>query len=211
MKSEFDHFLWGVPDLDDGVARFAEMTGVQPTIGGSHPGEGTRNALASLGADVYLEIIAPDPEQPLAGTLGQELQSLAAPALMTMALRAPDLAEVGAIYSAHGIATEWHDMGRRTLTGETLSWSLCEPEYELRPMDPRRPFYIDWKDTVHPSGTTPTGCRFKSIAFGGPDAANTQKLWLELGVPANFEEAGRYRVVLLVDTPKGEVGLQGVF
>ncbi|MEM8987087.1 MAG: VOC family protein [Pseudomonadota bacterium] len=211
MSSDFDHFLWGVPDLDDGIAQFSDMTGVQPIIGGSHPGIGTRNALASLGANIYFEIIAPDPAQQLEGTLGEEIGSLQAPSLMTMALRAPDLAGIAAIYTAHGIEVDQSDEGRRTPDGDMLSWSLCEPRHEMRPMDPRWPFYIDWKNTPHPSSVTPIGCQFKSISFSGPDAAEIKKLWRALGVPARFDESDKYNVALLIDTPEGEIRFDGVF
>ncbi len=83
---ELDHFMYAVSSLEDGIAWAQEIFQVTPDLGGAHPGQGTQNALISLG-DSYLEIIAPDPKQSLEGNLGGRLTQLAAPGLVTWVLR----------------------------------------------------------------------------------------------------------------------------
>merc|ERR1711907_340855 len=58
-----DHLVFAVRNLNIGIQRFRELTGVEPVIGGIHEGLGTHNALFSLGDRCYFEIIARDPNQ----------------------------------------------------------------------------------------------------------------------------------------------------
>jgi hypothetical protein len=90
-----DHILWAVPDRDEGIAYFERLTGIRAVIGGSHPGRGTRNALVSLGANRYLELIAPDPAQPPAENFGAAIRSLTAPKLLTFVVACTDLETLG--------------------------------------------------------------------------------------------------------------------
>src|SRR5258708_39835127 len=66
-----DHVILGVADLDAGIRELEARTGMHAVRGGQHPGRGTQNALASLGSQTYLEILAPQPGVKLEGDLAE--------------------------------------------------------------------------------------------------------------------------------------------
>ena len=167
-----DHLVVAVPDLAAAVDKFEASTGVRPEFGGAHEGRGTHNALISLGS-AYLEIIAPDPNQPdPEGPRPFGIDNITAPTLVTYAVHpAPgqSIDDVVAETRSRG-----HDPGdpigmhRVRPDGERLDWRLTFP-------DPRVgsgvvPFVIDWGTTISPAATAPGECELTLFsARVGPD------------------------------------------
>src|SRR6267378_2103325 len=107
-----DHIILGCNDLDLGMDLVEQNTGVRPAIGGVHPGRGTRNALLSLGARRYLEIIAPDPAQHEIVHFPQ-IRAMTDPRLIGWAVHPPDIAAITKQLGENKIAFQGPDDGSR--------------------------------------------------------------------------------------------------
>ncbi|MEM1113080.1 MAG: VOC family protein [Pseudomonadota bacterium] len=149
-----DHLVLGCADLEEGRAWLRREAQIELLPGGSHPGRGTCNALGSLGAGCYLELLAPDPEQ---GVPVVELASLAQPALVHWAVRATPLHQVHARAQDVGCSTAGPaDWERHTASGALLRWQLLF--LAGHGAGAAMPFFIDWLDSPHPSqATSPCG------------------------------------------------------
>ena len=87
-----DHLVYGAPDLGAAVNDLERRFGVGAAAGGKHLGIGTHNALLALGPRTYLEVIAPDPDQPVpANARPFGLDELTAPRLVGWALGCDDI------------------------------------------------------------------------------------------------------------------------
>ncbi|WP_020397161.1 VOC family protein [Thiolinea disciformis] len=61
---QLDHLIITTPSLVLGAQYIQEKLGITPQIGGEHSLMGTHNLLVRLGADLFLEVIAPNPQAP---------------------------------------------------------------------------------------------------------------------------------------------------
>jgi hypothetical protein len=110
-----DHLMLGASDLSLGKTWIENQFELPVMDGGRHPGQGTRNALLGLAEDCYLEVIAPDPAQVLAGTLGAQLLRYKTPRLRTFAVRCSSFEDLVPRLQDSGLATGfWRCPERRS-------------------------------------------------------------------------------------------------
>jgi len=206
MTLTLDHILMAAPDLDSATAVFAGISGVTPAGGGSHPGFGTRNQLLSLGAELFFEIIAPDPAQTEKGRRAEGLEALMAPEMHTFCMRSSDLPAVAARAKAAGIATKDPVAMSRTRTdGVKLEWEILY--YDAPDWGDAIPFVIDWKGSPHPGGTSPSGCKVADFVALHPRATELAALYQALGIAVTVEPSMEPGFLLKLDTPNGLVVL----
>lgn len=208
LPRRVDHLLYGVPDLDAGMADVEDRLGVRPVPGGRHEAYGTRNALVSLGPTTYLEVIAPDPElpPPARGRLFG-LDALEAGRLVTWVLRRERIEEAAGLARSRGVGLGPVQAGSREKPdGSVLTWRLTDPR--AMPMDGVVPFLIAWGETPHPAGSAPDAGELVGLSLRHPEPEAVRGALSALGVEAPVEEAPRPGLSATVRTGAGEVTLR---
>lgn len=198
----FDHVLLGASDLDAAIRWVEERTGARARFGGSHPGRGTRNALLSLGTLQYLEIIAPDPAQPDAPD-ERGLRRLSSPHIIQWAIHTDDIAGAKRAAEAGGVKTIGPEPGsRRRPDGKMLRWQALG----ILQTTPLVPFLIQWdQGSPHPSLDAPPLGRVKSLRFETPQPDELRRILRGIGVEADIRMSNAPRIVLTVQTARGEI------
>ncbi|MFA5122869.1 VOC family protein [Zavarzinia sp.] len=201
-----DHLIWAAPTLAAGIETLEALSGVRAAVGGRHPGFGTRNALAALGPGLYLEILAPDPEQMLEGTLGALVEALPEPSLIGWCAEGHDLDALAAGLPAAGLASPGRVAMERTRPdGVRLSWSILG--IAGHGFGALVPFLIDWQDSPHPSATAPGGLTLVDFGLDCPAPAALGAVLGRLGV-ALQPVAAPARLHATIEGPRGRFRLQ---
>lgn len=195
-----DHLMWACADLKRGIEEISDLTGVQAEYSGQHQGLGTQNALLSLGKDCYLEIIAPDPSQPLENNFGARLKDLTGTGLLAWAVTASDLSVVRKQLAMHDLKTTEPQTTTRLQGDVTLEWQLMYVKGVAH-----APFFIDWLDCVHPALTSPKGCKLQSLSVQSPDLDTYRKVFGS--IEALTIGNGNSNPSAILQSPTGEVSL----
>jgi hypothetical protein len=206
---QVDHLLYATPDLDLGVATIEKLLGVRAATGGQHIGFGTRNALLSLGPQIYLEIVGPDPAQPKpAGPRRFGVDEPKEPRLIGWVSRAKGLDALVARARSAGIPMGDALSGSRTLPdGTLLKFGYTDPSaiIEHRVI----PYFMDWGTSPHPGTTSPQGARLVGLRLEHPDPARIEGMLRTLGLQIAVTRGAEPLVIATIEGRNGRVELRG--
>ncbi|HVT40435.1 MAG TPA: VOC family protein [Gemmatimonadaceae bacterium] len=208
LLSKVDHLVFAVPDLDRGMGEMETLLGVRATPGGVHPGRGTRNALIRLGPGTYLEIVAPDPDQPeppeprwFGVDTGREAR------LATWAAKSTDLERLHGEAAAADVGIgETRAGSRRRTDGVMLSWRFTDPGTVAA--DGIVPFFIDWGRSPHPAQTLSQGAALAALRAEHPDAPRVTGMLRSIGLDLSVTKGAHATLVAVIDGRRGRVELR---
>jgi hypothetical protein len=208
LAATFDHLLWGVRDLNAGIAALAERTGVFAVRGGQHPDLGTHNAIATLGRKRFLEVIAPDPAL-RAGALAGRLAELKTPTLIMWAARTTSAAETAKRAEAEGYQAAVIDGHRDRADGTTVRWTNVFVTGHGG--GTLVPFFIEWRDGRHPADDAPKGLRLRKMCAECPEPEALRAVLDALEVHLPVSKGPAARLVAVLESPRGRVELSGPY
>ncbi len=208
LLNRVDHIVYATTDLEHTIEVIAEQLGVTPSVGGAHPGRGTRNALLALGPLSYLEIVGPDRDQPDHATPRWfRIDTLTAPRLVTWAANSADLVAFRVRALKAGVMLGDVASGsRQRPDGSMLAWTLTDPT-PLRD-DGIVPFFIDWGTSAHPATASAKGLTLIGLRAEHPDALRVRTRLDSLGLPLDVRDAASPALIATIDGPRGEFVLR---
>ena len=215
---KIDHIAFAAQSLDQAKAYASQLLGVELPAGGKHPLMGTHNLVTRIAPGVFLEFIAIDPDAPppnrtrwfALDRLMQEGKLEDAPRLFGWVASLPDLARNTAIRSPQHELLEvsrgdlrWHFFHRKD--GEAEAGGCV-------------PAMIDWAGGQSPADKMQdVGIRLNRFQLAHPEMAAIRAKFDGLGwdasAPENrhveFVDAARPALTLVLDTPNGQVQIEG--
>ena len=208
VLAQVDHLVYATPDVNAGIDTLERLLGVRATVGGQHPGLGTRNALIALGPSSYIEIIGPDPDQPAPkGPRRFGIDDLKAPTLLTWVAKGSQLERLAADAKLHGVNLgEVQSGSRKRPDGVVLSWRYTDPRVVVA--NRIVPYFIDWGTSPHPAITAAKGASLLGLRAEHPDVRRVQSMLDRLGLDLPLQRGPAPALIATISGPKGRVELR---
>lgn len=199
---KLDHIAIAAADLHAGTAWVESALGVPLLPGGKHDRYGTHNRLLGLDDGLYLEVIAPDPDNRPVGPRWFGLDSFWGPPRPANWICAVDDIETALQSAPAGAGTA------RALTRGDLRWQISVPDDGTLPMNGAYPTLLQWASGIRPPGQSLPG---SGVTLAGwevhhPDASDLAQM-LPLSDPRITFHSGPARFVARFNTPGGPVTL----
>lgn len=210
MPTALDHLVIGASTLQQGVDYVRDVMAIDMPFGGIHHSMGTHNHLVQLGGEVFLEIIAinPDGEAPALPRwyglddplVRRQLQHQ--PTLLTWVVNTDDL------HSLVGRASVPAGTPQR-VERDHLSWYFAVPEDGRLLATGMLPYMIQWQTSRHPShDMAALGCTLQSLQIHHPQpswlAASLQAVDADAHVEiVPLPDGQDAKLVAWIDTPAG--------
>ena len=207
LVQRVDHLVYATPDLDRGIAEIEKLVGVRATLGGKHPGRGTKNAFIALGPNSFLEIVAPDPDQPPPKDPRPFFKGLMESKLVRWFISTRDIGHDRDEAVSKGVPYGEVKRGsRQRPDGVHVSWRFTDPSKPVA--DGVVPFIIDWGDAPHPSQTAVKGATLISLRAEHPDPRYAKRLMGALGLKLSVKRGDRPALIATIEGPRGRVELK---
>jgi hypothetical protein len=163
MERTLDHLVVASRTLEEGARWVEQELGAAPVPGGEHALMGTHNAVLSLGAGCFLEVIAIDPAAPVPKR--PRWFALDTPAMQRLVARGPALihwvertSDIAAALTGYPEPVEVLDLSRRL-----YRWRIGVPPDGRLPCGGGCPTLIQWLGP-HPAEALPhSGCSLVAL------------------------------------------------
>ncbi|MEL6957598.1 MAG: VOC family protein [Pseudomonadota bacterium] len=197
-----DHLAIAATNLDEGTAWAEEKLGVKLLPGGQHARFATHNTLLGLVDGLYLEVIAPNPNDTPERPRWFGLDEFSGPPrLVNWICNVPDL---------DAALADAPPMENVPMQRGELRWDIAVPEGGHLPMGGGFPTLIQWHSSSPPGQSLPaSGLRLTGLTIEHPFAeALADDLTSKLNDDRiDFKVAGTMRLSATFSGPDGEVHL----
>jgi hypothetical protein len=204
--AEIDHIVVGARTLEAGADFIAQHLGVRPEPGGKHEGHGTHNMLLGLGPECYLEVIAPDPDQP--DPDHPRSFDLDDPAVRTMLEAEPGLlAYVARTPALDAVVARLGPSRSSEIQARSrgdLRWRMAFPP-QRQDMDNLIPPLIQWDGPNAASRLEDSGCRLIAVESEHPEAEAVRAALRDRGLEdaVLVRQSPHARLVVRIRRPDG--------